>query len=258
MLRIIKSFLFATSKKILGSSLTRALHRIHKKSFIRTQKDDIQIIEKVLDFVTPGSLIIDVGANIGDWTIPLSKKTGEKGQVIAFEPNKETVSVLKQRTKRLKNVKIKPLGLSDRDDQLELLVPNEVSCPPTAAIANTANHLNAKEHMGKTLIQVRKLDQIVNELELKDITFVKIDVEGHELNVLKGFHKGIVKDTPTIFMEILKSKWVNNSPIQSECARYLTGLGYEMFQYDAETKKFEDKEKFNAQNVNFLFLPRTV
>lgn len=258
MLRIIKSFLFAASKKILGNSLTRALHRVHKKWFIRTPQDDIHIIKKVLDFVAPGSLVIDVGANIGDWTIPLSKKTGEKGKVIAFEPNKETVSVLRQRTRRLKNVEIKQLGLSDREEQLELLIPKEVSCPPTAAIANTANHLNEKEHMEKTIIQVRKLDQIVNELELKDITFVKIDVEGHELNVLKGFHKGIVKDTPTIFMEILKSKWVKNSPIQSECARYLTGLGYEMFQYDTETKKFQDKEKFNAQNVNFLFLPRTV
>lgn len=256
MLRTIKSILFTTSKKILGGSLTRALHRIHKKRFTRTPKDDIQIIKKVLDYVAPGSLVIDVGANIGDWTIPLSKKTGEKGQVIAFEPNKETVSVLRQRTKRLTNVEIKSLGLSDREEQLELLVPKDVSCPPTAAIAKTANHLNAKEHMETTIIQVQKLDQIVSQLDLKDIAFVKIDVEGHELNVLKGFQKGIIKNTPTIFMEILKPKWVNESPIQSECALFLIELGYEMFQYNVETKTFDGKKSFNAQNVNFLFLPR--
>lgn len=255
MLRMIKSFLFAASKKVLGNSLTRVLHRVHKKWFIRTPQDDIHIIKKVLDFVVPGSLVIDVGANIGDWTIPLSKKTGEKGKVIAFEPNKETVSVLRQRTRRLKNVEIKQLGLSDREEQLELLIPKEVSCPPTAAIANTANHLNEKAHMEKTIIRVQKLDQIVNQLDIKNITFVKIDVEGHELNVLKGFQKGIVKNRPTIFMEILKPKWVNESPIQSECALFLKELGYEMFQYNAETKVFESMKSFNTQNVNFLFSP---
>jgi FkbM family methyltransferase len=240
---------------VLGNNLTRAMHRSYKRRFTSTLEHDIQIIKRIFEFVTPESLVIDVGANIGDWTIPLSKKVGKEGKVLSFEPNEETVRVLRQRTKKLTNVKIMAMGLSDKEEQLELLIPKEISCPPTAAIAKTANHLNNKKDTEVTIVQVKKLDQIIDELNLKNITFVKIDVEGHELNVLKGFKKGIVKNRPVILMEILKSKWINESPIESECALFLKMLGYQIYQYNSFNKKFESHENFNTQDLNFLFVP---
>jgi predicted methyltransferase len=75
---------------VLGNNLTRAMHRSYKRRFTSTLEHDIQIIKRIFEFVTPESLVIDVGANIGDWTIPLSKKVGKEGKVLSFEPNEET------------------------------------------------------------------------------------------------------------------------------------------------------------------------
>lgn len=255
MLRAIKSFLFFALKNTLGNKITKALHRRYKRRFSVIQKSDLKMIEKLSKHIDYGGVVFDIGANIGDWTICLSKIVGQSGKVVSFEPNQETASILKQRTRRVSNVEVLTLGLSDREEQLELLIPKEISCPPNAAIAQTANHLNKENLMESVLVQVEKLDQVMIDRNIQNVNFVKIDVEGHELNVLKGFYNGLKQIKPIIFIEILKSKWIGDSPLHSECAVFLKKLGYEMFQYNSQAKKFESLENFNRTDFNFLFLP---
>ena len=253
MLVTIKSSLFSLSKHIFGNKFTRSLHRVYKKWITKTLKSDLEIIEKVSEFIHQGDLVLDIGANIGQWTVPLSKKVGQQGSVISFEPNQETISILRLKTKRLKNLRIVPFGLSDKEESVEMLIPEEISCPPNATIAQTASHIDKQSNMKVTKIRVKKLHSVVSELDLKDISFIKIDVEGHESNVLRGFSTEIEKNYPLIFMEILKSKWIDESPKKSESAIFLIERGYHMLQYSSNSKEFEQDKKFNKDDLNFLF-----
>jgi FkbM family methyltransferase len=142
-------------------------------------------------FVRPGSVAIDVGANAGVWSYWLSRIAGT---VHAFEPNPKIYAIL--RAGALPRTQTYPVALSDTEGTAELLVPRAGK-----GYSNQGASLNPSrvqgEH-GTVSVAQRRLDSY----GFDDVSFMKIDVEGHEQAVIEGACATLARCKPTLIVEI--------------------------------------------------------
>ena len=149
------------------------------------------------DLVEPGMTVVDVGANIGYFTLQFAKAVGNYGQVWAFEPVPEYRQRIFEHLKLNalgKNVTVFPCGLSDQENEQEINV-GEAS----ATLHWTSSAMPPRT---KVLIQLKTLDRIVSEQELDHLDLIKIDIDGHEPAFLRGATEIIRKFRPVIVIEM--------------------------------------------------------
>lgn len=145
----------------------------------------------------PGDVVLDVGANYGNFAMLAAYCIGPQGYVLAFEPN--PISFGRLMTHLSMNpglpVEARMLALGNKEETAAMSVPEVNSGEATLARSIYADDM------------IRKVDvKIVNgdrEIEDKPIKFIKIDVEGWETNVILGLKGAILKYRPTIYTEII-------------------------------------------------------
>lgn len=155
---------------------------------------------------------IDVGANLGIYTRSLSKLTPI---VHAFEPNKELAKILR-RTLPL-NVIVHETALSDCTGTALLRTP-VVDGRRIFGLASLEQHTDYPP-VETEIVKLSRLDDLIEG----DVGFIKIDVEGHELSVLKGATSLVNKCRPVLLIE---SEERHNRGSPSRLFDYLTNLGY--------------------------------
>jgi len=130
-----------------------------------------------------GDTVIDVGAYVGMFTVKASLQVGKKGRVIAIEPASSNIRYLVRNTSSFENVIVVPLaaGSSSGDGNLTL----SWATPCHTLIPHSGNRTET--------IKIDTLDNIVSNLRIEKVEFIKIDAEGWELEILKGASK-ILKD----------------------------------------------------------------
>lgn len=142
-----------------------------------------QHIERyITNHVRPGSVALDIGANIGYFTAVLSLKTGPEGLVYAFEPVPVTLEHLKLtiRANDLGNVTLVEGALGDESKQVTITYSPEVL--GNASLRERKHSPNAR----RSEVTMRTLDSLYEEGSIRQCDFIKMDVEGYELNVLRG------------------------------------------------------------------------
>jgi FkbM family methyltransferase len=137
----------------------------------------------LFNIIKPGDVCIDVGANYGYYSVLMSLLTGKEGRTIAIEPNPNVYSLL-QSTANIHSAQIETvqLALSDRAGRIVLNVPEHFF--GDASIIQRKDKPNVKTSRVK--VKTQTLDGLVNDLQLKKIDVVKIDVEGVEPEVFTG------------------------------------------------------------------------
>lgn len=123
-----------------------------------------------------GQTFLDIGASVGYYTLIASRLVGPKGKVFSFEPSKESLDLLDKNisANNASNVKVFPFALSDSNSDSKLYKGK----------APGQNSLSGEGEFE----EIRSV--VFDELEEKIIPdFIKIDVEGHQLRVLKGMEK---------------------------------------------------------------------
>ena len=144
--------------------------------------------------VKPGMTVIDVGADIGYYTV-LFAALASPGRVFAFEPIAEARHVLQRNVDRnaLDNISISPFALGRETGSAWLREPLEIS----------RVDLSGQEPApGDIPVEIRRLDDLAQELGLGQVDFLKIDVEGAEHEVLKGFERTLLRDHPACVIEV--------------------------------------------------------
>jgi FkbM family methyltransferase len=127
---------------------------------------------------------------MGDYSYELSRLTGH---VIAFEPNPKLAKLVQ--SLRLRGLEVKQMALSSQDGTAELWVPTTSGYHGLASLRQDVVAGRATERVS---VPTRRLDG----LGLKNVAFIKIDVEGFEEAVLDGAIETIARDRPILLIEI--------------------------------------------------------
>lgn len=149
-------------------------------------------------YVAKGDVVLDVGANIGSFTLVFSRLVGRSGRVIAFEPIPDTAAQLRENLKLndVANVTVIQRAVSDSDGSVTLRIPNNGK-----NISMASMHWHETDSQAVSVeVQSLALDH-VDELKEVKPAFVKIDVEGAEGNVIQGMTELIRRSRPVIFVE---------------------------------------------------------
>ena len=148
--------------------------------------------------VPAGGAVVDVGANIGLWTCSLARHVGPDGRVDAVEPYPENLERLRANVDRnsLSNVRILDVALSDREGTLALFAP--AGHPGGGSGSIGARDPGDGVSLGD--VPCVRLDSVYDGGRLD---LLKIDVEGHELEVLAGALGTIDRLRPSILCEVI-------------------------------------------------------
>lgn len=152
----------------------------------------------ILDCLLKGlgdAVALDIGANIGNHTLVMSRHAR---QVLAFEPQPEVFQILSRNIEAngITNVRAHPVGLSDCNDSLVLYTNLEGNSG-----GSTFNPKRRPGHHLKVRSEVRIGDEFLASQGVDRVDLIKIDVEGYELEVLKGLAKTIREHQPIVVIE---------------------------------------------------------
>lgn len=152
--------------------------------------------EALLHYVLKrGHTFVDVGANLGFYARVASSLVGDVGQVYAFEPMPAAFRLLRMNTDNLTNVTLHDDALSDREGVGEFYVRDH----------GDASSLISDGDGRPIQVKLTTLDKKLSREEIgsRRVDFIKIDVEGAELNVLRGAVKTIQAHQPIVYFEFL-------------------------------------------------------
>lgn len=148
--------------------------------------------------VNKGDVVIDCGAHIGIFSLLFAKLAGKNGKVVAIEPEERNYKALEKMTKLNKDIaSIIPLKIAVYKENcwLDLYIAKDPSCHTiTPYYDERKKYLLGKKEKVKAL----KIDTIVEELGLEKVDFIKMDIEGAEIDALLGAEQTIKRFKPKL------------------------------------------------------------
>ena len=201
--------------------------------FFGYREEELRAIRFLIE---PGNVVLDVGANFGQWSVTLSKYVREAGVVYAFEPVPYTHNVLKLvcRIFRASNVNFILAAASDKAGVGEISVPVSIHgtlSTGQAYLGGTSieqpTRDGDKNNLEKIPVEKISLDSLLHE-KLGEISFIKIDVEGAELEVLRGARQIILASRPTIICEINPHFMVRIGAAPKDIYEFLGEVNYRL------------------------------
>lgn len=192
--------------------------------------------------------IIDVGANIGNTTVPLAI-WNPSASIHAFEPVPLNLKVLNAVIKsfRLQNIVVHNVALGERNGEINMLVPKEGKVLQQG-LSHVMDSKMTNQAEGVTFaVKMYRLDDVWNFDEGKSVIGIKIDVENFELEFFQGASDVINHYKPIVYCEI----WNNHK--KPVTMALMHSWGYQAFVY--KNGKLEKDD--GNDNLNYFFLPDT-
>ena len=204
----------------------------------------LDVWKKTCEF---SNVILDIGANSGLYSL-IAKSVNPKSKVYAFEPLKEFQSLIKQ------NIEINHYDIELIDNAVsnvaglaEFYVPRENEgniYSSTLSIKHYQQHQDSKPVILE--VKVTTLDDFVKNNNIENIDLIKIDAEGHDLNILKGFMNSLLTMQPDFLIEI------QNEDIGREVQKILVPEKYLFFYaIDESSKMIRTESLYKANCRNF-------
>jgi FkbM family methyltransferase len=181
---------------------------------------DPEIHKFIRRHLKPGAVMCDIGANIGAYAVLLGPAVGPTGRVIAFEAHPVCYGYLQQnvRLNQLTNVTIENKGLGDQVG--ELRIEYDQKNPGQT-------HIDLQGARDSVRIPVSTLDAELARLNVATVDYIKIDVEGFELFVLKGASKTISASPDLVVQTELFDKYCKRYGYKTvDVLDFMTGLGF--------------------------------
>jgi FkbM family methyltransferase len=198
-------------------------YRTNKTLSFREQKfyvDESEVVSRYLKEINSFyGIIFDVGSFRGTSIFHFKDKNWEKH---CFEPNKDVFKLLESNTKEFKNIFLNNIALDELPNKEKNFYTSNVSL----GISSLLNFDDS--HYLKDSVQTTTIKNYVELNNILDIKVLKIDVEGFDLNVLKGNDWNLIKpEIILIEFEFNKTKLLNFSP--NDLANYLIDKGYSIY-----------------------------
>lgn len=191
--------------------------------------------------------VIDIGANIGYYSIMAARLIGRENRVFSFEPQAPVADKLRRNLElnQLQNVVVFPFALSDTAGELSFCVPRE------GEEAFGSMHANGRFDVVKTVeVAAHRLDDVLARLGDPEIGLVKIDAEGAELPILRGSTR--LLSSPKKPVLIFEANETNCRPFGYcvfDLLEYVHGFGYRLRQLDSEDWIAEPQSQTSVDSV---------
>jgi FkbM family methyltransferase len=166
----------------------------------RTDSPEMRILD---DVDLNGRIALDVGAHAGNWTLNLARRVGPNGFVLAYEalPHYGRALTMSLRLLRARNVTVRVVAVGDREGVISLrwrsdnreLLTGKTHVEPGVPVSS-----------GVVEVQMVTLDSELetHRIQPSDVGFIKIDVEGAELEVLRGASVLLSRGRPVVYLEV--------------------------------------------------------
>jgi len=203
--------------------------------------------------IKKGDVVLDIGANIGYYTLIFASLVGEKGKVYAFEPDPTNFALLKKNVEinGYNNVVLVPKAVSDKSGIVKLYLCEE----------NKGDHRIYNSGEGRNSIEVTsvRLDDYFDKNQ--HIDFIKMDIQGAEGLALQGMQK-LLKRNDSV--KIITEFWpigLKRSGISSKTVlTFLLNLSFSLYELDENTKQLDPitmstlMKNYNAQDERYTSL----
>ena len=209
-------------------------------------KDTAQ--DALFSLCKPGSIIIDIGTNIGYVLLNFARIVGSSGLVFGFEPNPLTYNRCLENISLndFSNIKVLNTALGDVSREGILIVPYNRN-RGEAYISST----KPPDHGIK--VAITTLDRFVKENYITKIDLIKIDVEGYEFNVLNGAKETLKKYKPILFIEVDDELLQRQNIFPNKLIEFISSFGYSIVKADTYEEITKD---YNFKNVHFDIICR--
>jgi FkbM family methyltransferase len=222
---------------------------------------DLEIQLVMQQVLQPGDRFIDIGANIGMITLHGAALVTESGRVDSFEPNPECCQRIQDTLamNQIQHVHLHPVGLSDQPGTLTLSVITDTSGMGTLA-APREDDQNLISQRFEVTVQVG--DNLILP-EPTPVKLIKIDVEGFELNVLRGLEKTLTAWHPIVVTEVVQDWLERAGTNRTQLYQFMQSLGYspyglttrrQFLQHQLLLAPIAEESVENAEFTDFLWL----
>lgn len=218
--------------------------------FSEVDEPELRVVKHL---VKAGDTVVDVGANVGWYTRYLSILVGDKGRVISLEPMPETFALLSICVKwyRLSNVILFNVGASESDKAAVMQVPPYDSGGDNFYRAHVVDDGLRSDAMHSREVKLRSLDSLLGET-VREVAFIKCDVEGHELELIKGSRQTIKAQKAAWLMEVSRTSDPDIDGTNSfQIFQALAAHGYTPWWLEGNRLRLRKK---GDQTLNYFFL----
>lgn len=185
---------------------------------------ELPVQQALATYLGSGDTFYDIGANIGFFTVIAAKLVGASGRVYAFEPVPENAACIRRNVQlnRFSNITVFEKAVSSSTGEGELLLTQH----PGGNALSTA--YRPPDMKGSMTVELVSIDDLVGQQILAPPTFVKIDVEGAELDVLQGMSKTIQEFKPVILYEADDADKDALKQKSQDLETFICSLGYKI------------------------------
>jgi len=192
---------------------------------------ELGVLETLDLLLRPGDRFVDIGANIGMITLHARSLVGEAGRIDCFEPNPDCVAAIRANLalNAITNVVVHPCGLGEQAGPMTLHLTSEYT--------GTATLLD----IGDATVRAFTVDvEVGDDALVEPPRVIKIDVEGFELQVLRGLRRTLAASAPFVITEVVESQLARAGTTTADLAAFFGALGYEVFGIDVRRDRLRN------------------
>lgn len=198
--------------------------------------------------LNPEDVFIDIGANIGIFTLTAAQKIGQ-GKVYSFEPFEQNHNSLIKNIELnpFKNIQVEKFAIAESEKEISLFYDDE---DKNLGMVSSYNLSKKNE----TIIKAIALDDYVLSNKIKKVDIIKMDIEGNELYALQGMKNVLKNQKPKLLVEVDPEILKRTGYTEGEIFSFLELMNYKRFYFD-ENGKLVDEEPIISVTKNIVFLP---
>jgi FkbM family methyltransferase len=207
-----------------------------RRTFFLGRYYELHLQLLLAELLQPGDRVLDVGANVGMITLCASALVGAAGRVESFEPNPQCVTRLAEHVSLndIRNVVVHPVALGSEAGRLKLRLCTSRATPSRHSGTGTLTPVSESVDdviVAEYEVEVARGDDLIGAYPHHPVALVKLDVEGFELNALKGLRETLVQWSPAVVTEYMEEHLSRAGTSRAELRAWMGALGYEPFAF---------------------------
>ena len=197
---------------------------IHLKPFFLGVLHEMHLQKYIEKNVKLGDTVVDVGCNVGQVAVIACENVGPSGKVYAFEPNPVLCEIISKQISSNNDLQIELFQFAlGEEDAMETLTVDQAN----SGLGSLRNHSIHTTNNDLIEVEVKNGDEVFKELELSGKVFMKCDVEGFELEVLRGIPKALTSLIDHAIIEV-SPNWIGEDGVE-EVFRLMNNAGFESY-----------------------------